>query len=463
MLIMHEVYISYSDEDVKVARDICNLFEGNGITCWFKERDYGENDTVSKITQAIRDSKRVVLVYSDNAKDSNFIRTEIDIAFAANLPILVFNIDGTPISSQLQFYLEDKPVIDAYPDTEKYYDELLDDTAHLIPVSKTSSSENDVYICYSKEDDLTADAICHVLESNGMKCWFKKRDFKVSDSIQKVKDAIKNSKSVVLVYSEDAKKSNFVKTEAEIAHSENIPRVCFKIDESSGDEFKSLEDAHWLEAFPNPGKTFKDLVIDVSKTIGHDIDDPVVSKEYEDLKIEKKTEEKVEDKPEDISEDFERDYGIGKNFKKIAIGVTAILVVILLVVYLSNYIFLPGLTDSKLVFSDDGVSVENPNERLDNFLDINISDMEVGSKYTLEGFVEFEPDNFDNYKVTVDYADASGTVLDSTSSNVKDIARTSDGKLLLVDHDYNPNIATIYVTIFDEEGDQVYYDAFMDL
>lgn len=89
--------------------------------------------------------------------------------------------------------------------------------------------------------------------------------------------------------------------------------------------------------------------------------------------------------------------------------------------------------------------------------------MEVGSKYTLEGFVEFEPDNFDNYKVTVDYADASGTVLDSTSSNVKDIARTSDGKLLLVDHDYNPNIATIYVTIFDEEGNQVYYDAFMDL
>lgn len=461
---MHEVFISYADEDEKIANDICNLFEENGTPCWFKKRDYGEDDTVSKISQAIRDAKRVVLVYSKNAEDSNFIRTEIDIAFSEDLPILVFNTDGTAISPQLQFYLENKPSIDAYPDTSNHYEQLLKDSSQFVSTSaKSSPSKNDVYICYTDEDDLTADAICHVLEENGMKCWFKKRDFKVSDSIQKVNKAIKESESVVLVYSQDTKKSNYVKTELEIANSSDIPITCFKIDESPSDEFKSLKDAHWLEAYPNPGKTFKNLVSDVSKTIGKDIDEPVVSKEYEDLKIEKKTEEEAEDTKDEISEDFEQDYGIGRNFKKIAIGVTAILVVILLVVYLSNYIFLPGVTDSKLVFSDGEVSVEDSSSYYDNFLDINVSEMNVDSKYSLEGFVEFPPDNFDDYYVTVDYADSSGAVIDSTKEYTKDLTKTNDGKLLLVNHDVIPNVTSIYVTIFNEKGVQVYYDVFTDL
>ncbi|MBQ2653810.1 MAG: toll/interleukin-1 receptor domain-containing protein [Methanobrevibacter sp.] len=460
---MHEVFISYADGDEKVAEDICNLFEKNGSSCWYKKRDYGENDTVSKISQAIRDSNRVVLVYSENAKDSNFTITEIDIAFSEDLPILVFNIDGTPISPKLQFYLENKPSIDAYPDTEKYYGELLEDSTQLVSITKEDPSKNDVYICYTEEDDLTADAICHVMESNGMKCWFKKRDFKVGESIQKVNNAIKSSKSVVLVYSEDIKKSNFVKTELEIAHSSEIPIVCFKIDEFPADEFKSLKDAHWLEAFPNPGKIFKDLVGDVSKTIGKDVDEPVVSKEYEDLKIDKKPQQKVEETKDEISEDFDEDYGVSKRFKKIAIGVTAVLVVILLVVYLSNYIFLPGLTDDKLVFSDGGVSIENSNSYYENYLDINVSEMKVGSKYSLEGFVEFPPDDFDDYYVTVDYADSSGAVVDSTNTPVKDLTKTNDGKILLVNHDVLPDVTTIYVTIFNAKGVQVYYDVFTDL
>ena len=136
---------------------------------------------------------------------------------------------------------------------------------------------------------------------------------------------------------------------------------------------------------------------------------------------------------------------------------------ILLVVYLSNYIFLPGVTDSKLVFSDGEVSVEDSSSYYDNFLDINVSEMNVDSKYSLEGFVEFPPDNFDDYYVTVDYADSSGAVIDSTKEYTKDLTKTSDGKLLLVNHDVIPNVTSIYVTIFNEKGVQVYYDVFTDL
>lgn len=422
---MYEVYISYADEDEKIAGDICKLFEENGYSCWYKKRDYKENDSVSKISQAIRDSKRFVLVYSKSAEDSNFIRTEIDIGFADDLPIIIFNIDGTDISPQLQFYLENKPLIDAHPDTENHYEQLLKDTAQLVASSKSETDEYDAYICYAEEDGLTGDAICHVLESNNIKCWFKNRDFKVNDSLKKINETIKNSKSVVLIYSEDAKKSNFVKTELEIANSSGIPIISFKIDESTHDEFKSLNDAHWLEAFPNPGKTFKDLVSEVSNIVGKNIDDPQISKEYEDLKVDKKAKPKVATKKEDISQDFEKDYGISKNFKKIAIGVIAIMAVILLVVYLSNYIFMPNLTDDHLVISDGDVKIDSVPDQL--AMTIDAADISSDNCH-VEFTVEKKPDDFDDYTAHISFLDDSKRVVDEYEAPIKDLKKGDKGE-----------------------------------
>ena len=447
---MHEVYISYTEEDEKIANEICNLFEENGFSCWFKKRDFGENDSVSKITQAIRDSKRVVLVYSKYAENSNFIRTEIDISFAENLPILVFNTDGTSISSQLQFYLEGKTSIEAYPNTKSYYEQLLEATSQLDVVSKMKSYESDAYICYATEDNLTADAICHVLESNNMKCWFKNRDMKINDSVKKINDAIKNSKSLVLVYSEDAKKSNYVKTELEIANSSDMPIISFKIDESPSDELKSLKDAHWLEAFPNAGKTFKTLVNDVSTTIGKDIGDPLISKEYENLKVDKKPKQKVENKKEDLSQDFETDYGIGKNFKKIAIGITAILVVILLVVYISNYIFIPDLTGTQLTISNGNMEISNSETVLPT---IDVKDISSNNCH-IEFSVEDKPDNFDNYIARINFMDDT-VVIDEFESPMKDLQKGEKGEFA-IDYTYDEDVSKLYFEIINPDRTVIY-------
>ncbi|WP_298501148.1 toll/interleukin-1 receptor domain-containing protein [uncultured Methanobrevibacter sp.] len=139
---------------------------------------------------------------------------------------------------------------------------------------------HEVYICYSSKDKVTADAICHTLEENKFKCWIKPRDVGVRHIAEEITDAIRASKIMVLVFSENAKQSNYVNTEVDIAFSSNIPILVFKIDDANLDgglEF-FLENKHWLDAYPNPGHEFRNLVIDVAKLLEKPIEDPIINK-----------------------------------------------------------------------------------------------------------------------------------------------------------------------------------------
>ncbi len=323
---MNDVFICYSPEDENVASDICSLLEDNNYKCWYKKRDYGEGDTVIKITEAIRDAKNFLLIYSKDAKKSNFVTTEVDIAFSSDIPILIFSVDDSAIEGKLQFYLKDKHTIDAYPDTPAHYDELLENVKGSL--GKTSENKvvgetykNDAYICYADEDILTAEAIANALEENGIKCWFKNRDLKVNETVTKISETIENSKSFILVYSDNASKSNYVKTDTDLAISSNIPIISFKIDDI--EELDKLSDSHWLDAYPNPEDSFKDLVINTGKIIGNPIDNPKITKKHEDLKKVEKNVKKVE-KPvvkSDESPKKTANDGMGKYFKIIAVVV----------------------------------------------------------------------------------------------------------------------------------------------
>lgn len=138
---------------------------------------------------------------------------------------------------------------------------------------------HDVYICYDDKDQITADAICHVLEDNKIKCWLKTRDLGVSHMVEGIMDAINGAQVMVLIFSSHSKHSNFVNTEVDIAFTENIPILVFKIDESKLDgglEF-FLNNKHWLDAYPNPEIKFESLIKDTSKLLGKPISKPVIN------------------------------------------------------------------------------------------------------------------------------------------------------------------------------------------
>lgn len=138
---------------------------------------------------------------------------------------------------------------------------------------------HDVFISYSTKDKVIADAICHILEENKIKCWIAPRDITSGKQYaDEIVDAIKNAKIIVLVFSENAQASQFVKNEIKLAFSNSKPVISYVIDQSlpEGDFEYYLKTTHWLDAFPKPEEIFEVLVKDVSKLIGDEKVNPLI-------------------------------------------------------------------------------------------------------------------------------------------------------------------------------------------
>ena len=114
---------------------------------------------------------------------------------------------------------------------------------------------HDVFISYSNKDKLSADAICNHLEQNGIKCWIAPRD--IGPGLvwaEEIVKAITSSKVFVLVFSENANRSNHVFREIERAIGNAIPVIPVRVDPVLPDGALEyfLGAAHWLDAFPPP-------------------------------------------------------------------------------------------------------------------------------------------------------------------------------------------------------------------
>ena len=139
----HDVYICYDERDLDTAKYVCDELEDRGLDCWLKNRDAGVDHMVDEIMQAIKKSKAMVLLYSKNSKQSNFVNNEVDIAFAEKRSILVYQIDESKLDGGLEFFLRNKPWIEAYPDPKDKINLLAEDTAEL--VKKQKSKDRDIF------------------------------------------------------------------------------------------------------------------------------------------------------------------------------------------------------------------------------------------------------------------------------------------------------------------------------
>lgn len=103
-----------------------------------KTRDLGVSHMVEGIMDAINGAQVMVLIFSSHSKHSNFVNTEVDIAFTENIPILVFKIDESKLDGGLEFFLNNKHWLDAYPNPEIKFESLIKDTSKLLgkPISK---------------------------------------------------------------------------------------------------------------------------------------------------------------------------------------------------------------------------------------------------------------------------------------------------------------------------------------
>lgn len=114
---------------------------------------------------------------------------------------------------------------------------------------------HDVFISHSTQDKVAADAICHGLEAEGVRCWIAPRDVTPgADWQQAIMDAISACKAVVLVFSAHTNQSENVKKEISAAFDANAVVIPFRIEDvlPEGSLKYHLIGVHWLNAFPPP-------------------------------------------------------------------------------------------------------------------------------------------------------------------------------------------------------------------
>ena len=134
---MHDVFISYSSKDKKVAEEICNAFDLSGITYWIDRQGINSGEAFhEKIVKAITDSKITLFLSSVNSNMSEYTIKEIVIAFRKNKHILPFCIDQEPYSDKLEFYLCDLDYVSYYLEKEFAIQKMVEDVRKLLGKEK---------------------------------------------------------------------------------------------------------------------------------------------------------------------------------------------------------------------------------------------------------------------------------------------------------------------------------------
>src|ERR1700691_2060527 len=110
---------------------------------------------------------------------------------------------------------------------------------------------HDVFISHSVKDKVTADAVCAVLEAEGVRCWIAPRDVLPSmEWSTAIVDAIEESRIIVLVFTANATASPQIRREVECAVNHGVPILPVRIEDVL--PTKALEyfigNVHWLDA-----------------------------------------------------------------------------------------------------------------------------------------------------------------------------------------------------------------------
>ena len=135
----HDVFISYSSQNSVAAQAVCHCLEQHRIRCWIAPRDLlGGTEYGDLIDEVIKNAKVVVILYSKTAASSQWVKAELNIAFEEQKVIIPFRIDQTPFTGQNRIILNHKHWIDAYPDYESKFYELVSAVSNAIGSEKST-------------------------------------------------------------------------------------------------------------------------------------------------------------------------------------------------------------------------------------------------------------------------------------------------------------------------------------
>ncbi len=133
-------------------------------------------------------------------------------------------------------------------------------TAGNVPGLRFNAGSSDacafeVFISYSTQNKLEADAVCAKLEELGIRCWIAPRNILPGTEWgEGIVEGIDQSRVMVLIFSGHSNKSPQVRREVDLAISKQRPVIPFRLENLSptGSLVYCLGNTHWLDAFDPP-------------------------------------------------------------------------------------------------------------------------------------------------------------------------------------------------------------------
>ena len=140
----------------------------------------------------------------------------------------------------------------------------------------------DVFISYSSIDQKIAEGVCAYLEQQEIRCFVAYRDIpRGLEWAEVIVEALEHSRMMVVLFSNNFNNSKQVNREIELASNSNMPILTFRLtdDDFEGAKKYYLQNLNWIDAFPNPERSFGALYGNVSSLLGIAVPDNEVKKE----------------------------------------------------------------------------------------------------------------------------------------------------------------------------------------
>ena len=137
------VFICHSHKDRAIAEAICRHLESVGLLCWIAPRDIQPGTNWAKgIMQGLAACRVFILVFSEQANDSDHVEREVAKAFSDGLAVIPFRIDAVLPSQSLSYFLDTVQWLDAIVQpVERHLEALTNRVNAFLGGAEDSSGE----------------------------------------------------------------------------------------------------------------------------------------------------------------------------------------------------------------------------------------------------------------------------------------------------------------------------------
>lgn len=139
----HDILISYSSKDKKLADAVCNKLETNRIRVWMAPRDITPGKSyAAEITKAIRETKCVVLLFNENSFKSQWVRKEVERAVGSEKIIIPFRLENIELDDEWNLYISSSHWLDVInKGTDEAIYELLKSIERVLEINIDSNEQ----------------------------------------------------------------------------------------------------------------------------------------------------------------------------------------------------------------------------------------------------------------------------------------------------------------------------------